>query len=423
MPRTFTTINTGELARKVKLAKESVILAMPGIYKNLANAVVQFSQIGDKRIRIIVDPDPEVCRLGYGDIEGVEILKAAGIPVFGAIGLRIGIAIIDTEAWTFAPTPLAVERHPDASMPNAIRLNPGQAKEILLALIPEEQSISDAEADPPPAPEIGNAIISESQIEQAKQNLKERPPQKFDLSRKVRVYQSMLQFVEVSLKGCYVGRNKVQLPQELFNLGGDDDFKKRLSSQFSLMDADDLAVEFDRGGKKIKVTLASIQLRVKKLRDDFIVSLGERLGNVRLRSNKDRFESDQNSIRAEIDEFKKHAEKAIEAGIKKSKDVLIATFQSRIKESLPQQLLNQIGGDSPTDTQIELYLTGILDRAFPNQSSLLDHMQLDVIYKDITYEMLNEVEFQTTVREKFPLIEWDLLYREEDALKKAIDEE
>lgn len=423
MQKTFVTINPGELTRKVQLAKDTVVVAMPGIHMALANAIIQFFQRGDHPVRIVVDPDPEVCRLGYGDIEGIEILRSAGIPVFGAPGLRIGVAIIDSEAWTFAPTPLVVESHPDASMPNAIRLNRAQAEEILNALIPSSCPNRENETSPRPDPEIGETIINDSQVEQARQSLKERPPQKFDLSRKVRVYQSMLQFVEVRLKGGYVSRNKVQLPQELFNLEGDDDFKKRLSSQFSLMDADDLEVEIQSGDKKVKVSLASIQRRVKKLRDDFIVSMGEKLGNVMLRSNKDRFESERDSIRTEISEFKHHATMAIEAGMKRSKDVLIATFHSRIKANPPRQLLNQIGGGPPTDTQIEQYLAGILDRAFPSQRSILDHMQLDVLYKDITYEMLNEVDFQKIVREKFPLIEWDSLYREEDAVKKSIADE
>ena len=55
---------------------------------------------------------------------------------------------------------------------------------------------------------------------------------------------------------------------------------------------------------------------------------------------------------------------------------------------------------------------GELDRVFPKAEALIQKMQLDVRYKDVTFETLNREDFLDAVKEVFPRIDWDKAYKE-----------
>ncbi len=55
---------------------------------------------------------------------------------------------------------------------------------------------------------------------------------------------------------------------------------------------------------------------------------------------------------------------------------------------------------------------GELARVFPKAEALIQKMQLDVRYKDVTFETLNREDFLDAVKEVFPRIDWDKAYKE-----------
>ncbi|HWP40213.1 MAG TPA: hypothetical protein VNL70_04760, partial [Tepidisphaeraceae bacterium] len=81
------------------------------------------SRLGSAAVRVVLDCDDEVFRLGYGDIEAVQLLKASGVDVRQCPGLRVGLLVVDDRAWAFTPTALYVqpEVHSDET-PNAVEL-------------------------------------------------------------------------------------------------------------------------------------------------------------------------------------------------------------------------------------------------------------------------------------------------------------
>ncbi len=60
----------------------------------------------------------------------------------------------------------------------------------------------------------------------------------------------------------------------------------------------------------------------------------------------------------------------------------------------------------------ELWLDGELDRVFPKAEALIQKMQLDVRYKDVTFETLNREDFLDAIKDAFPRIDWDKAYKE-----------
>jgi len=49
---------------------------------------------------------------------------------------------------------------------------------------------------------------------------------------------------------------------------------------------------------------------------------------------------------------------------------------------------------------------------FPKADALIQKMQLDIRYKDVTFETLNQEDFLVAVKEAFPQVDWDKAYTE-----------
>ncbi len=62
------------------------------------------------------------------------------------------------------------------------------------------------------------------------------------------------------------------------------------------------------------------------------------------------------------------------------------------------------------EKEARVWLNRELERIFPKARNLLQKMQLDVNYKDVTFETLNCKEFIDAIKEAFPFIDWDQAY-------------
>jgi hypothetical protein len=49
---------------------------------------------------------------------------------------------------------------------------------------------------------------------------------------------------------------------------------------------------------------------------------------------------------------------------------------------------------------------------FPEAGALIQKMQLDIRYKDVTFETLNREDFLEAVKAAFPEIDWEKAYEE-----------
>jgi hypothetical protein len=65
-----------------------------------------------------------------------------------------------------------------------------------------------------------------------------------------------------------------------------------------------------------------------------------------------------------------------------------------------------------SEVEARVWLDGELDRVFPKADALIEKMQLDVRYKDVTFETLNQKDFLEAVKEAFPQIDWEKAYSE-----------
>jgi hypothetical protein len=361
------------------------------------------------RLRVILNPAPDICRLGYGELGAIEYLMEAGISMHKAAGLKLGVLVADDHAWIFAPTPCVIEEPAADGTTNAIAINISEAQRLVRAISSDPEPATEAAsrlAGGESEPELPIAAITTEDLGLARKDLKECPPQRFDLARRVRVYQAYVQFVELSLTGVHIQRHTVRLPKDLLGISEDGQIQERLKASFRLIDKDSA------------ISSKGIENRVARLRKIYLRSLGKKFGVVILRRKKDDFLREVDAISHEIDDFGKTITSQLAADFDKCKVTLISTFKPMVIAKPPDRLRGGIPSGKPSEEQAERFLTLALEDVFPDPSEIIREMKLDCVFKDVTYEVLNDPEFQTSLEEKYPLIRWPKPYEEFEAARQ-----
>ncbi len=81
------------------------------------------------------------------------------------------------------------------------------------------------------------------------------------------------------------------------------------------------------------------------------------------------------------------------------------------QRSEPDALVGQFGSN-PDEATIRAWIDSELERVFPAAQDLVQKMELQVLFKDVTYETLNQPDFLKAVKAEFPRMQWDKVYEE-----------
>jgi hypothetical protein len=398
--RLFVAMSSQRLAEEISRARQRVILAVPGIHEIVAQALVgAVDRLGQEAVTVVLDCDGEVCRMGYGSIEAIQLLKGIGFPIRQSPGLRFGVLICDDRAWNFAPAVQCVEAETHRNdRPNGVACTPEQVEALIMAICPPDPQPGEEE----PQPEIGSRPLSEFEIKRTEKDLQERPPQQFDLARIVRVYQSYFQYVEVHLEGCAITRRQVQLPPSLLNLTDDKDLEARLRTTYNLIEKDSAI-----SGREIR----------KKL-DDLLnasaPSLGKPWGRVLLKAKKADFEKEITKLRQDIEAHKKKVEAEVGGHINQSIERIAKAWVKSVMASPPAELKFRVPGEITEEVALN-WLKDELAQVFPSLEDILKKMELQVHFSDVTYETLNAEKFFEALKKKFKHIDWNKPFEEFDA--------
>jgi hypothetical protein len=407
----FQAFTSTDMAALFAKAERTICYAGPGIQRTAANALITAAaRMGPELITVCLDFDERVLRMGFGDLEAVKALKAAGINVTTTPGLRMGLAVADDVGFSFTPTALYLEAEDQSSqMMNAMRLSPDQAREALARLSPaaraaavvlaptaaEKQRISEIAVEVPTAP------IKAEAIEQVERKIKEAPLANFDVARQVRVYNARLQYVEIELKHAAIERRRIAIPASILAIGADSEGESRFKTTFDLIE------------KGSKLSSKPLSEKVARLRKDFTPSLGKTLGRAIMKSAKPRFEARLEKLGAELEEFQATVEAELQTQLDNSRRAIVGHYAPLAKKDPPDAVSGIYGGD------VEAWLNNQLAGVFPNACDLVMKMTLDHYYKDVTFETLQEDEFLNAVREAFPSGDWDSAHDEYCAAGEA----
>jgi hypothetical protein len=404
--KTFASLNSETMSSAIELAGSRIVYVAPGISEQVAQSIIRIATTeasSEIKIEIVVDPDPDVLRFGYGHINAIEMLASQGLHLKKASGLRIGLLIVDDQAWVFSPSPLLVEPERDESQPNAISVCLEQADLLLRSVAPqlaEEDTQVSLFQDVLPLYEIGEETLEKRDIEAIRNSLEERPPQKFDLTRIVNVYHGYVQFVHLSLTGCQLSRRTIPLPKTLIAIARNENMQDRLRATFRLVDG------------KSKAKAKDVERRLIDLRKKYVRSLGERLGSVILRQRKEQFTKEVDDIKDAVQKFSTNVKKQLEDELMNCRKTLVKELAPGVVRNPPPSLLGGITTRKPTKDQAMRYIESELDKVMPEADELIKEMRLDCDFKDVTYEMLTDQEFQEALRDKFPYVEWPKPFEE-----------
>jgi hypothetical protein len=405
----FSTLDSAGIAHLISNARHSVCYAGPGIQLKPALAMIEVARrIGPEMITVAVDFNERVMRMGYGDVAAVKCLRDANIIVGSVPGLRTAICIVDEQGFIFTPTALYLEAEPHGETAiNAMRLTSQQVAEALARISPAAKAIALAQAVTPEERsrisalpvEVATVPITETQFAVVDTRLREAPPTNFDVARQVRVFEAYLQYVELTLTGASIQRHRLAIPSVLQKLGGSKELEGRLRTTFELI---------EQGSK---LSSKAIEDELNEIRKNFTPSLGKDHGRVVLKNAKALLEKRIRELREKLKAHQQTVAAELQAQLDESRRQIVDYYLPIVMSSPPDALLGQISGEL-TASDARYWLDSILQSAFPAAADLIEKMQLDERYKDVTFETLNRADFLASVKKAFPGVNWDRTYSE-----------
>jgi len=398
---TFIAVNDDVLIKYIHQAKERVIYIAPGISKSFAKefcAVID--QIEELNITVILDSSDEVCRIGYGEFEGLQLLhnhsKARHFTLRKQEGIRTGILIVDDEVLVWSPTPLSIEVHPQKNeMANGVLLNQNPSEQIAIAMAAEGTETSFDMS------EVAVSVISDQDIAETKERIEKNPPVPVDLARATKVFNSKLQFIEVEMKNVILSRRQLKIPAELLNADVNEELSQLLDTKIkALADlrtieisvpefSDDGSPSFNQDGnqKKCMESEASLERKRKILEKRYIYNLPKYGGII----EKDNVVDFKVIIDAYEVQLQKYAE-----GIKKHITQEANKLVAQVIELINQRNLQSA---NPWTLNFDSLRQEILD----NINSMKDEKpSVHFVLKDVTFQQTKDPEFFKLIKKHVP---------------------
>lgn len=376
------------LANTIKLTTRRLLYMAPGVTMAVATQLNNaWERIGIDNVNIILDVDAEIFRLGYGEIEALTMLETKarekGTIISHQPGVRIGLLIADEEVIVFTPTPLLIEtdsKQPD--QPNAIRLEKlpeNVAKDLGLG----PQGVIDQN--------VGLAKAPSKAIEKVAEELKLNPPMKFNVAKSIMVFNSWFEFVEFELKNCFISRKAVPLKSDLFGLIKGEKAYDSLSSSFKLI------------GKNSSLSEKKLADKKKKITDRYLIQI-KGYGTVILRNKKEEFDKEIVTFKKDIKKFQAEIENKLNKEITQNIKTLVAALLPAVIRKPPERWNKFISSNDKKerDRQIKELLQNEISDAFGSAKKLIDEMDASVVYKGITYELLNDAKFIEAAKKALP---------------------
>lgn len=398
-PTAITTVDDPYLCQLIGSVNRRLVFMTPGMSDAVANAIcTKWEELPPESINIIVDVDPETCRMGFGTISALKKLhdqaKKLGFSIHEQAGVRIALLIADDVTLFYAPTPLLIEGGSSTAIrPNAVKLN----------LIPIDIAKDMGLAEAGGQASVGKDSISPQKLLETSNDLVRNPPMKFDIARKIRVFNSQIEFVEFELRGHQIGKRKVNIPSDLLGLAKDEKTKKLLHSSFQLIDDDDAKIS----GKEIATAK-------EKILNDYLVNL-PKFGNVILRSKKAEFEAAVDGLKKQIEAFQQELKTKLQQAIDNNRTALADALLPAVKAQLPdrwKKFLTQ----NHTEDDVKQILNRELEEQFGSAEQNLKKIEVTLIFKGVTYETLKDPEFLKIVKKRMPILK---LHEEFDAAKES----
>lgn len=388
--RTFTIATDENIVRLIQQARQRIVFIAPGISEAVAKALgARLKEEGDLSITVILDADPEVCRLGLGSLEGLTLLKGYSDQSCFALrcqpGVRIGVLIADDKTLVYSPTPLLVEAgSTSVEKPNAIMLTGADVKHIAAAAGAEQDSM-------PLSSEIGKQALTPKEIQAVEEDVKRNPPKPFDLARQANVFSSKLQYVEFEVSNYKISRKQAIIPTYLMGLNTKD-LKWRNTVQ--VLDKESATVKFGEGPDAIAVNPEYIEDRRKEIEKKFLYTIPG-MGKVLFKHQQTEFEQKVDELEFLLDSYFVALKKQLISRLSEIAKEISKQLFPKVKANPPETYLEF--SKEITDNDIQQFLEFDILQAL-DSSQILQQPKIRKVYKDISYQSFMNNDFLKSLR-------------------------
>jgi hypothetical protein len=372
------------LIRLVESANKRLVFVAPGVSEQMSKALATAWRRLGSRMSVVLDADPGCCRLGYGSEAGLRSLHEAaaglGVIVANQPHLRVGVIITEHETLIFTPSPLLIEDGAQAKQgANAISL-PGP---------PPSTLAKDLGIGPRGVSEqvIGLDALTQTKIKALSDDLKKNPPLPFDVSRHMLVFNAALEFVEFSVSKIQLQRIDIPIPPELSGFAGSD-----LRTLF----------RFDPG-QELTDAKKKLEDKKKEIDREFTRSAPGFGGSLIERSRKKEFLQRVDAFRPDLEAFRAFVRKKFSEVSTRNQKKLFEALLPHIIERPPPDWAVPTGSAAQRKVALGRRLERELQDLFgKHQDELVAAMRIDVLFKGVTFECLNDTRFKDVAGRAFP---------------------
>ena len=383
---TVTLIDETALVGAISQATTRLVFLAPGVSRRLAQSLATAWRRLPKSTSIILDVSPEVCRLGYGELEGLQLLQSAARELATALchqpGVRICVLVCDDSTWVFTPTPLLVEpMQTAAERPNGIKLGPpppALANDLGIGEAAEERRT------------VGLDTVRPESVEKVAADIKANPPLPFDLSRQVFVFNSQVEFVEFNVCGIQIDRKEIKIPATLMGFADTASARTQLKASFT--------IKPDPALLEHKAKLEAEKNRIAK---EFCHPMRGFNGSIILRSRKDEFLREAAKLEADAASFARRLQADLARILQKSEQDLVSLLLPAVLRSPPPDWRPLIRPQS-RQPDTERLLKSTIAEALDEISRMSQDIKVQHLFKGVTYECLKDPDFIKLAQKHFP---------------------
>ncbi|MDM7942578.1 MAG: hypothetical protein QUV35_08110 [Hydrogenophaga sp.] len=416
--KTFCAVDDAALIQLLGQARRRIVFIAPGLNLPVAHALGQrFDEIDDLDVTVVLDPDEDVCRIGYGEVAALQHLHALaqrqGFWLKSQPGLRVGVLLADEQTLVWSPTARSVEEQPSSSptagadlleepaplAPNGLMLGADPGEQLAHAVAAEGTDSGPDQA------EIGRSAITPEQVKATVQAHQDNPPIPVDLAQVTRVFSSKLQFVELKVTRAKLSKSQLKVPNHLLNVDVSGDLKGLIESKLhAFADLRDEPVEvpaFVNGNAACDahneplmehVSESSLERKRHDLEKHFVYDIAK-FGRLIEKARKTEFahqlEAYKTQLLSHSEAVRKLLNDKAEQILDEAVDLIMA--RSTMAQAKPGEKPQTLNAQA-----IREELSKGLERAKGEAPTLA------LVYKDVTYEQTQSADFRAKVSKALP---------------------
>lgn len=418
---TFVVATDEALIARIRAAKRRIVVVAPGLSEAVAEAIAgRYSESSGPTITVILDADPEVCRLGYGNAKALEQLHAAAKASQSTIqhqaGIRICVLMTDDSLLIYSPTPLLVEAGSTSpTKPNAIEVG-AELPGAIAKAVGEEGVALPSEA------EIGVTPIRDEILERLNRDLADAPPRDFDVARRERVFNSLLEYVEFKVTDYKLTTRVINIPPEVLGLAQNAQEAARWRNGYKVFDGSErMEVELPRTEddrhvptktEKVKYGVKDIDRERREITDKFLLTV-PKFDVLIPRAERAKFDERLERFKSRLKLYAETVEKTIQARVEDAKSQLISRVMPKVLKDPPEEFLHRtLGSRDPRELQ-ELVEREV-ERAFAEATTGYNP-RIEVKYKSLTYETIRNPLFRDALARLVPKATVEKMFEEHEA--------